>query len=37
MAILVTGGTGFIGSNYIHQWFQQTDELLINIDNTINY
>ena len=32
MAILVTGGTGFIGSNYIHQWFQQTDELLINID-----
>jgi dTDP-glucose 4,6-dehydratase len=32
MAILVTGGAGFIGSNYIHQWFQQTDELLINVD-----
>jgi dTDP-glucose 4,6-dehydratase len=32
MTILVTGGAGFIGSNFIYQWFSQTDELLINVD-----
>lgn len=32
MTILVTGGAGFIGSNFIHQWFSQTDERLINVD-----
>jgi dTDP-glucose 4,6-dehydratase len=32
MTILVTGGAGFIGSNFIYQWFSQSHELLINID-----
>jgi len=33
MAILVTGGAGFIGSIYIHEWFNQSEELVINLDN----
>jgi len=32
MAILVTGGAGFIGSNFILNWLQQTDERVINLD-----
>lgn len=32
MSILVTGGAGFIGSNFILDWFQETDEPLINLD-----
>lgn len=32
MPILVTGGAGFIGSNFILDWFQETDEPLINLD-----
>lgn len=32
MSILVTGGAGFIGSNFILDWFQQSDETLINLD-----
>jgi len=32
MAILVTGGAGFIGSNFILDWLQQTDEPVINLD-----
>ena len=32
MSILVTGGCGFIGTNFISNWFQQTDECIINID-----
>lgn len=32
MAILVTGGAGFIGSNFILDWLQQTDERVINLD-----
>lgn len=32
MSILVTGGAGFIGSNFILDWFQEIDEPLINLD-----
>lgn len=30
--ILVTGGAGFIGSNFILQWFGETTEQLVNLD-----
>lgn len=30
--ILVTGGAGFIGSNFVVDWFAQNDEALINLD-----
>lgn len=30
--IFVTGGAGFIGSNFIHSWFKKTNEGLLNID-----
>jgi dTDP-glucose 4,6-dehydratase len=30
--ILVTGGAGFIGSNFILEWFRHSDEPLINLD-----
>lgn len=30
--ILVTGGAGFIGSNFVLQWCNQTDERVINLD-----
>jgi len=32
VTILVTGGAGFIGSNYVLDWFEQSDEPLINVD-----
>ena len=32
MAILVTGGAGFIGSNFILDWLIQTNERVINLD-----
>ena len=32
MTILVTGGAGFIGSNFIHHWLQNYDETVINLD-----
>ena len=32
MTILITGGAGFIGSNFILDWFQSSDETLINLD-----
>lgn len=32
MAILVTGGAGFIGSNFILDWFKYHDETVINLD-----
>lgn len=32
MTILVTGGAGFIGSNFIINWLDQYDELVINLD-----
>ncbi len=32
MTILVTGGAGFIGSNYIIDWFNESDEAVVNLD-----
>ena len=32
MAILVTGGAGFIGSNFVLDWLDHSDELVINLD-----
>lgn len=32
MTILVTGGTGFIGSNFVLDWLAQCDELVVNLD-----
>ena len=32
MSILVTGGCGFIGSNFVRRWLSMNDELLINLD-----
>lgn len=32
MTILVTGGAGFIGSNFILNWFNFSDEPVVNID-----
>ncbi|MCX7338849.1 MAG: dTDP-glucose 4,6-dehydratase [Alphaproteobacteria bacterium] len=31
--IFVTGGAGFIGSNFILEWFSKTTEALLNLDN----
>ena len=33
MSILVTGGCGFIGSNFIRKWLNEYDEKVINLDN----
>jgi dTDP-glucose 4,6-dehydratase len=30
--IIVTGGAGFIGSNFIHTWLEQHDEPVLNLD-----
>ncbi len=32
MAILITGGAGFIGSNFIINWLETSNELVINLD-----
>jgi dTDP-glucose 4,6-dehydratase len=32
MTILVTGGAGFIGSNFVLDWLAQSDELVVNLD-----
>lgn len=32
MTILVTGGAGFIGSNFVLDWLAQSDESVINLD-----
>jgi dTDP-glucose 4,6-dehydratase len=32
MSILVTGGAGFIGANFVLDWLAQQDELVINLD-----
>ena len=31
--IFVTGGAGFIGSNFILKWMDSSDEGVLNIDN----
>ena len=30
--ILVTGGAGFIGSNFVLDWLAQSDETIVNLD-----
>ena len=32
MAILVTGGAGFIGSNFVLDWLAQSEETVVNLD-----
>lgn len=32
MSIIVTGGAGFIGSNFVLDWLAQSDEVVINLD-----
>lgn len=32
MTIFITGGAGFIGANFIHQWLENSDETVVNID-----
>lgn len=32
MTILVTGGAGFIGSNFVLDWLRQSDEPIVNLD-----
>ena len=32
MSILITGGAGFIGSNFVLDWLDQTSESIINVD-----
>ena len=32
MTILVTGGAGFIGSNFVLDWLAHSDEPVINLD-----
>ncbi|MEY2598664.1 MAG: hypothetical protein RLZZ142_923 [Verrucomicrobiota bacterium] len=32
MAILVTGGAGFIGSNFVHGWLESTQEAVVVLD-----
>jgi len=32
MTILVTGGAGFIGSNFVRDWFDCTNEMIVNLD-----
>jgi dTDP-glucose 4,6-dehydratase len=32
MAILVTGGAGFIGSNFVLDWLAESDEPIVNLD-----
>jgi dTDP-glucose 4,6-dehydratase len=36
VTILVTGGAGFIGANFVLDWFEQSDEPVINLD-TLTY
>ncbi len=33
MTILVTGGAGFIGSNFVLDWLAQSDEKVVNLDS----
>ena len=36
MSILVTGGCGFIGSNFILDWLHDSNEIIVNLD-ILNY
>ena len=33
MTILVTGGAGFIGGNFVLDWLAGSDEVVVNLDN----
>ncbi len=33
MTVLVTGGAGFIGSNFVLDWLAQNEESIVNLDN----
>ena len=33
--ILVTGGAGFIGSNFILHWLESTNEAVVNLDKML--
>lgn len=33
MSIIVTGGAGFIGSNFVLDWLDESDEIVINLDD----
>ena len=33
MTILVTGGSGFIGSNFVLNWISKSSEKILNVDN----
>jgi len=32
MSVLITGGAGFIGANFVLDWVANTDEKIINLD-----
>ncbi len=32
MTIFITGGAGFIGSNFVHNWLENSNEKLVNLD-----
>ena len=32
MTLLVTGGAGFIGSNFVNDWFADSSETIVNLD-----
>ena len=32
MTLLVTGGAGFIGSNFVLDWLGESDETVVNLD-----
>ena len=32
MTLLITGGAGFIGSNFVLDWLAQSDEPVVNLD-----
>ena len=32
MTILVTGAAGFVGSNFVLDWFDQSDEDIVSLD-----
>ena len=32
MALFLTGGANFIGSNFVHTWLSSTGETIVNLD-----